>query len=533
MEYRRFGVMLDCSRNAVMKPTKVKELIDILKKFGYNCIKLYTEDTYEVEGEPYFGYLRGRYTGEQIRDIDAYARAQGVELIPCIQTLAHFDAPKKNFAMDYLFDIDDILLCGEEKTYEFLDRCFASVAKNFTSKTVNIGMDEAHLLGCGTYFFRHGYRPKFEILTEHLNRVCALAKKHGLEPLMWSDMFFRLVNDGGYYGRDLHVPKDVIAQLPDNISLAYWDYHTQDKETYDSMFASHYEMGRPVWFVGGAWTWQGPAPFNRYTLWSMKPAMQSVREHGVQDVIITMWGDGGKECSTFSILPALYTIRQYAEGNFDDAKIAADFEALMGISYADFCTLDLPNDTGKERWNGTGWPENPCKCLLYQDPFLGFYDVDWSRRDPVDYADYAARLRDAGTRAGAFAYLFENLANLCDVLAIKATLGIRTRAAYDAKDRATLAVLVGEFDEVMARTEKFYNSFYDLWHYENNPVGWEVQDHRLGGLLRRLASCRRKLEDYLSGKIDRIEELDERVLPTAKTDMIESNFGRIITRNIF
>ena len=110
MEYRHFGVMLDCSRNAVMKPAKVKELIDILKKFGYNCIKLYTEDTYEVEGEPYFGYLRGRYTGEQIRDIDAYARSQGMELIPCIQTLAHFDAPKKNFAMDYLFDLDDILL---------------------------------------------------------------------------------------------------------------------------------------------------------------------------------------------------------------------------------------------------------------------------------------------------------------------------------------------------------------------------------------------------------------------------------------
>lgn len=26
----RFGVMLDCSRNAVMKPQKIKEFIDIL-----------------------------------------------------------------------------------------------------------------------------------------------------------------------------------------------------------------------------------------------------------------------------------------------------------------------------------------------------------------------------------------------------------------------------------------------------------------------------------------------------------------------
>ena len=54
----RFGVMLDMSRNAVMKPSEVKQFADIIKSFGYNMIQLYTEDTYEIYGEPYFGYLR-------------------------------------------------------------------------------------------------------------------------------------------------------------------------------------------------------------------------------------------------------------------------------------------------------------------------------------------------------------------------------------------------------------------------------------------------------------------------------------------
>ena len=88
--YKHFGVMLDCSRNAVMKPAVVKKLIDYLKKFGYNTLELYTEDTFRPDGEPYFGYLRGGYTGADIREIDAYAASRGVELIPCIQTLAHF-----------------------------------------------------------------------------------------------------------------------------------------------------------------------------------------------------------------------------------------------------------------------------------------------------------------------------------------------------------------------------------------------------------------------------------------------------------
>ena len=53
--YRHFGVMLDCSRNAVMKPAAVKKFIDYLARAGYNTLELYTEDTFRPEGEPYFG----------------------------------------------------------------------------------------------------------------------------------------------------------------------------------------------------------------------------------------------------------------------------------------------------------------------------------------------------------------------------------------------------------------------------------------------------------------------------------------------
>lgn len=33
-EYKHFGVMLDCSRNAVMKPSEIKKFIDVLVKWG-------------------------------------------------------------------------------------------------------------------------------------------------------------------------------------------------------------------------------------------------------------------------------------------------------------------------------------------------------------------------------------------------------------------------------------------------------------------------------------------------------------------
>ena len=54
--------MLDCSRNAVFKKEEIKKFVSIIARMGYKELYLYTEDTYEIEGEEYFGYLRGKYT---------------------------------------------------------------------------------------------------------------------------------------------------------------------------------------------------------------------------------------------------------------------------------------------------------------------------------------------------------------------------------------------------------------------------------------------------------------------------------------
>ena len=50
---KSLGIMLDCSRNAVMKPEEVKKFAKLIADMGYNMLQLYTEDTYEIEDEPY------------------------------------------------------------------------------------------------------------------------------------------------------------------------------------------------------------------------------------------------------------------------------------------------------------------------------------------------------------------------------------------------------------------------------------------------------------------------------------------------
>ena len=71
------GVMLDCSRNAVPRVEAVKMVLRKMALMGLNTLMLYTEDTYEVPEQPYFGYLRGRYSVEALRGLDSYAGRSG------------------------------------------------------------------------------------------------------------------------------------------------------------------------------------------------------------------------------------------------------------------------------------------------------------------------------------------------------------------------------------------------------------------------------------------------------------------------
>ena len=76
---KSLGVMIDLSRNAVMSLPALKDFLSVLKKFGYNTVFLYMEDTYQVEGEEYFGYMRGRYSTEEMKEIDDLCVSLGIE----------------------------------------------------------------------------------------------------------------------------------------------------------------------------------------------------------------------------------------------------------------------------------------------------------------------------------------------------------------------------------------------------------------------------------------------------------------------
>ena len=500
---KRFGVMLDMSRNAVMRPDEVKNFAKLLHSFGYNMIQLYTEDTYEVDNEPYFGYMRGRYTKEELADIVCYCESIGGEVIPCIQTLAHLNQIFRNADYGRIRDTDDILLVGAERTYQLIESMFSTLRQVFKTDYIHIGMDEAHMLGLGKYLDRNGFRNRFDILSEHLARVVQISKEYGFTPIMWSDMFFRLANHGEYYTLEDTVTEEIVAKCPEGVELVYWDYYHNDIRYYDNMIAQHKKFGRDVWFAGGAWCWNGFAPSNKWSIESMSVAMRSCAANDIENVFFTMWGDNGKECSFYSVLPSLYTFRKIYDGITDENEIKRLFKEETGEDYDAMMALDLPNRVPPDDLILS----NVSKVMLYNDPLLGVFDPAVDPAAAEKYRAHAKTLYEYAV-GSKYAYIFESEASLCELLSYKYDLGARARKAYADKDRESMKQISADTERAIELNEVFHRKFKTLWMKENKAFGFEVQELRIGGLALRLRSAKETFTAYANGEIDSIEEFD-------------------------
>ncbi len=508
--FQKLGVMIDCSRNGVMSVNAFKKMVDILSSLGYNTIRLYTEDTYEVDGEPYFGYLRGRYSKAEIKEMDRYALAKGVELIPCIQTLAHLGTIFRHVDYRPINDLDDILLVGEERTYVLIENMFKTIAETFTTKNIHIGMDEAFKLGRGRYLDKHGLEDSAELMKKHLDKVLSIAEKYGFNCEIWGDMYMRAA-----YGENYTVSKDESARVkplvPQNLKLCYWDYYHVDVEHYEACIDRHRKLTDNVSFAGGIWTWVGFCPNHRYTLKSSEAAVRACISKGVEEIYFTMWGDNGAECFPFAALPSIVACAEFAKGNFNMPSIKEIFKAKFGVDFDLFASLEKPDMLEVKE----GDPVDtfaPSKALLYADPLCGLYDAWIEEWMPAYYENLSTILRTGESNAE-WGYLFASLRSLCDVLAVKCDLGLRTRTAYKSGDRKALeGIVANDYPRLMERLDAFYNAFEYAWRAERKAFGFEVQDIRLGGLIQRVKHCKKTLEMYLDGKMEKVDELEEEML---------------------
>ncbi len=527
------GSMFDMSQAAAFfKVEEIKRTLLAFAAGGLDTFMIYTEDCVDVKGEPYFGYMRPKYSSDELREIDDLAASLGIEVIPCIQTLSHLPGIMRwNYYRARVRDDDRTMLVGAEETYELIEKIIRSVMAPLRTKKVHLGLDEAWHLGQGEYLKKNGFVPQREIFAAHLARIKEIVDRLGYKGMIWNDMFFNAASKSRTYYIPIEEQVDrSIVDPPKGLEYVYWDYY-HDYEYISATMKKHLEIFGDVIYAGVSRDTYGIGLMHTSNIQINDDALRVCKEQGVRKAFCCLWGDDNREAVPF----AAYTgIMRYAEHGYNENICELELKKLFAFAigdYDDFAAVsEIDIIKGYNDSDGNAENLSPSRHLLYQDPLLGMFDKNYEEYDvDTHFAEFARRMADAKLRGGAYADMFEVYASLGAFLEIKGSLGIKLRGAYLENDMAVLKQLCDEIIPKAIEHAKVYKSTYRNFFYKHyKPEGCEIFDIRMGGVVARLESTYARLHDYLSGNIPSLPELEtERLVFNETPRMGSAVYGHI------
>jgi len=483
---RSLGVMLDASRNAVPTVAALKYWLRRFALMGINHVQLYTEDTYFIEGEPFFGYARGAYSIAELREVDAYAATLGIELIPCIQTLGHLEQIFRWPAYRELMDVPGVLLCDEPATYRLIERMLDTLASCFRSRRIHIGMDEAHGVGRGKYRRLHGDRRTFDVINEHLEKVTVLCRERGWAPMIWSDMYFRAGSPHEqYYDRASSIPPDVASSIPPDVQLVYWDYYHTASDFYEEWIRRHLALGKKPVFAAGIWTWNRFWAQLPHSLVTVSAGMSACKKYEIEEVFVALWKDDGAECVPNSGLPG---VQYFASAGYSTEKESDHLRRMVRVTtghHLDEWMLPSLLDCQPDDPNPGESSSNLAKWILWHDPVLNFLD----RHVPAGFAQACQVVAQKLQPLASTSMDFRMIHHFAAVVAGKAAIHSAIRELFQAGDvdgmRAMLKTTIPKTTEQLVSLRSMHR---EVWHQWYKPFGWEILELRYGGLISRMES---------------------------------------------
>lgn len=330
------GVFLDVSRGKIPTMDYLEHLVSWMSDLGYNILQLYCEDKLALKKHPLVGSLTGVLTEAQIRSLDELCQSYFIELQPCIQTYSHMHGVLRLPGYSGLAENESLfsLAAGNEGVYDFLEDEFAETLPWFSSRTLNINMDEAYDLGTGFSKEAVESKGKGPVFFEHICRVIEIARRHGAEKIL-------------LFGDAVHKYPELMDRLPENVAVIDWNYNAE--EQYPSLL-EYPPLGREFWAAGGVSTWNSifPRVYNSYV--NLSGYSAEAKQLGADGFLVTDWGDYGHMqplgLSLYGYLfgavhtfgPADQTAEIFEKHAwpliFPDSRVAGAFRALMDSNLA-------------------------------------------------------------------------------------------------------------------------------------------------------------------------------------------------------
>lgn len=172
-------------------------------------------------------------------------------------------------------------------------------------------------------------------------------------------------------------------------------------------------------------------------------------------------------------------------------------------------------DFGEDESGEYNFPEHESrissvsKQVLYQNPLYGLLDKNLCELNmSAHYADLYGKMRAVDV-PGEFEDLFSCHTQLLKVLASKCDMGIRLKRAYDKGDGKLLERLKTELETLSEDIALLCEKRELLWYKNNKPFGFENLGGRLARAEQMTRTAARRVGEFLDGKIQKIEELEQ------------------------
>lgn len=465
--FETLGAMIDMSGNAVMKPSAVKRFCRMLAVLGYNTLVFKTVNGACLSADIDLEGFAGRYTADELKELDVYAAELGITLTPCIQ---FSEMPAFDSVADFAAALDNLLLICSE---------------NLGGRKICLGFDRPALPGCGPYPKPCGNCPE-DKLGEYMQAASELCAKYGYETTVGSGVLDVTENEHG-------------------VTYAVSECTNVNPNHYREILGALREKTENAGFVGGDNGWYGAVPLSWLSHTVACATLPALKEFAPKEVYVAMWREDTGACSYFATLPVLFAYAEtcYARTDYTE-HLSARMLALCGVDFYDMVPLeDIP--AIRCRLNTGRNIVNPAKYMLYDKVIGGAFDAH-SSGGVTHLKNMTVWMAERIERAGEFAYIFEEQVAFCNLLACKADINETLRRAFRKGMPDTVRHVYDEhFDKAIDAVDLFLEKIRAQWDRECMDFGMELIEERMELVKHRIEEGRPILGAYLAGEIEQID----------------------------
>jgi hypothetical protein len=462
------GILIDISRGKVPTLETLRALVDLCVRLKLNTLMLYTEHTFRFRRHPDIGADAWPLDAATIRDLDAYAAARHVELIPTLQSLGHMHHILKLPRYRHLAESDRLwsLSPSEPGTYQLLRDLYDEYLPNFRSRLFNANCDEPVDLDDTKSYL------------EHIERVRELALAHGKRTMIWGDV--------------VQKNPERISQLDRDLVLLDWWYEA--KHDYDRVrfFSEH---GIEFLVCPGTSSWNTLFPRLKNSIANISGYAAAGKRHGAWGLVNTDWGDGGH----YNLLgSSWFGFAWGAQQAWAGDVPQGDFDrAFSRVLFGD--SLGALHGTGFTVFNAS-----PLQSLYFDDlgpaKFTARAKAPTLIRTEARLKRVRAQLEDLEKNFVREKVTHQELLLAADasLLAVrKAVAGLaylewrRRPASLGASGRRRLSRRLAPLASQQAALGR---TLWRLWRERNHPSNFEITKKKLEASIRSLRRAARQLE---------------------------------------